>query len=148
MIRHNIRLATTNIRSIREKNTSLADLIISKTIDILAVTETWPRPHDTAACIADISPPGYSFRHWPRPVGRGGGVGFLISKLFNVNLHTSPDYTSFESMCVNISNSCFCGFFICIYRPPGHPANFFEEFQDFFGKCCNHAHRILHCWRF
>jgi len=21
-------------------------------------------------------------------------------------------------------------FFICIYRPPGQPANFFEEFQD------------------
>ena len=33
-------------------------------------------------------------------------------------------------MCVNISNSCFSGFFICIYRPPGHPANLFEEFQD------------------
>ncbi|KAK2161784.1 hypothetical protein NP493_1560g00027 [Ridgeia piscesae] len=33
-------------------------------------------------------------------------------------------------MCLNISNSCFSGHFICIYRPPGHPANFFEQFQD------------------
>ena len=40
VIRHNIRLATTNIRSIREKNAYLTDLIISKTIDILAVTES------------------------------------------------------------------------------------------------------------
>ena len=125
VIRHNIRLATTNIHSIREKPASLTDLIIFKTIDILSVTETWNRPHDTAACIVDISPPGYIFHH--RPVGHGGGAGVLISKLFKVNLHTSPDYTSFESMCVNMSNSCFCGFFISIYRPPGHPANFYEE---------------------
>ena len=110
VIRHNIRLATTNIRSIREKTASLTDLIISKTIDILAVTETWLRPHDTDACIADISPPGYTFHHRPRPVGRCGGVGFLISNLFNVNLYTSPDYTTFESICLNISNSCFWGF--------------------------------------
>ncbi|KAK2171930.1 hypothetical protein NP493_1011g01051 [Ridgeia piscesae] len=33
-------------------------------------------------------------------------------------------------MCVHISNSCFSGYFIFIYRPPGHPANFFEEFRD------------------
>ena len=69
VVRHNIRLATTNIRSIREKTASITDLIISKTIDILAVTETWLRPHDTDACIADISPPGYTFHHRPRPVG-------------------------------------------------------------------------------
>ena len=72
---------------------------------------------------------------------RDGGVCFLISKLFNVNLHTSPHYNSFESTCVNISNSCFCGFFICMCRPPGHPANLFW-------KICNHTHDILHCWRF
>ena len=130
VVRHNIRLATSNIRSIREKTASLTDLIISKTIDILAVKETCLRPHNTAACIADISYPGYTFHHRPRPVERGGGVGFLILKLFNVYLHTSPHYISFESICVNISYSCFCGVFICIYRPHGYPANFFEEFQD------------------
>ena len=51
LIRHHISLATPNIRSIQEKTASLTDLIISKTIDILAVTETWLRPHDTAAWI-------------------------------------------------------------------------------------------------
>ena len=54
------------------------------------MTETWLRPHDTYACIADISPPGYTFHHRPRPVGRGGGVGFLISKLFNVTPSPPP----------------------------------------------------------
>ena len=93
---------------------SLTDRIISKTMDILAVTKIWLSPHDTAACIADISPPGYTFHHRPRPVGRGGGVGFLISNIFYVNLHTSPAYTSFESVCVNIPNWCFSRYFICI----------------------------------
>ena len=40
VVRHNIHLATTNIRSIREKTASLTDLIISKTIQMLL----WLRP--------------------------------------------------------------------------------------------------------
>jgi len=45
-------------------------------------------PSDTAACISDIPPPGNAFHHFP--VGRsGGGVGFLILKLFKINLHTA-----------------------------------------------------------
>ena len=74
--------------------------------------------------------PTFPFHHKPRPVGRGGGFGFLISKLFKVNLHTSPDYSSFQSICVDISNPCFSGYIICFYHPPCHLANFFEEFQD------------------
>ena len=77
-VRSNI-LATTNVQSIRDKTASLSDLLISKTIDILAVTETWFRPHDTVACIADISPSGYTFHHRPRSVRRGGGVVLLVS---------------------------------------------------------------------
>ena len=103
VVRHNVRLATTNIRSIREKTASLTDLIISKTIDILAVTETWLRPHDTASCIADISPPGYVFRHKPQ-------VEVVVL--------------------VFLFQNSFSGHFIWIYRPPGHPANFLEQLQD------------------
>ena len=130
VVRHNIRLTTTNIRSIREKYASLTDIIISKTIYILAVTETWLRPHDTAACIVDISTRGYTFHHRPRPVGRGNGLGFLISELFNLNLHTSPHYISFESVCVNISNSCLCWFFICIFAPQV-TQNFWKLLQSY-----------------
>ena len=84
---------------------------------------------DTASCIAEISPLGYTFYHRPRLIGRGGGIGFLVSDHFKVKLHSNPDYSSFESMCAEISDSSFSAFFVCIYRPPGHPANFFEDFQ-------------------
>ena len=129
-VRRNIRLATTNVRSIRDKTASLSDLLIYKTRNILAVTETWLRPHDTVACIADISPSGYTFHHRPRSVKRGDGFGFLVSKQFKVKLHSNHEYSSFESISVEISDSSFSAYFVCIYRPPGHQANFFEEFQD------------------
>ena len=71
-----------------------------------------------------------TFYHRPRLIGRGGGIGFFVSDYFKVKLHSNPDYSSFESMCAEISDSSFSAFFVCIYRPPGHPANFFEDFQD------------------
>ena len=125
-ISRNMRFAPKNLRPVRGKMASLNDLSFSIKIDILAITETWLRPHDTAACIADISPSGYTFHHRPCPVGRGGGVGFLLSDNFKVNSYLIPDYSTFESICVDISDS----YFVCLYRPPGQPANFFEEFQD------------------
>ena len=117
-VRRNIRLATTNVRSIRDKTASLSDLLIYKIIDILAVIEIWLRPHDTVACIADISPSGHTFHHRPRSVRRGGGVGFFVSKQFKVKLHSNHEYSSFESISVDISDSSFPAYFVCIYRPP------------------------------
>ena len=47
---HNVRFATTNIQSVWGKTaSSCSDLLFSKRIDILAVTETWLKPHDTVA---------------------------------------------------------------------------------------------------
>ena len=60
-INHNTRFAATNVRSVRGKTASVSDLLFLKKIDILAINKTWLRPHDTAACIADISPSGYTF---------------------------------------------------------------------------------------
>ena len=111
-IKRNIRLATTNVRSVRDKSAPLCDLLVSKKNNILAVTETWHRPCDTASCIAEISPLGYTFYHRPRLIGRGGGIGFLVSDHFKVKLHSNPDYSSFESMCAEISDSSFSAFFL------------------------------------
>ena len=73
---------------------------------------------------------GYTCHHRPRSVGRGGGVGILLSDHFKVNSHLIPDYSTFESMCVEISDSSFSAYFVCMYQLPGQPASFFEEFQD------------------
>ena len=92
-------LATINARSMRNKAASLADMVISRKIDILAITETWLKPSDTLSCPSDLTPPGFSLLHKPRPHGRGGGVGFLISNKFNITDYTIP----FECICLKVS---------------------------------------------
>ena len=91
------------------------------------------RTHDTAACIADIFPSGYSFRHRPHSVGRSVGIGLLLSDHFNVNSCLIPDYSTFEFICVEISYSSFSAYFVCLHRSLGQPATLFEESQDLLG---------------
>ena len=73
-----------NARSIKNKTHMICELIISKRLDILAITETWlcgderdNRP------LADLSAtlPTHQFIHVPRKDRSGGGVGVCILKL-------------------------------------------------------------------
>ena len=64
-------------------------------IDILAITETWLRILDTAACIADIS---------PSPSSTTFGWHFVIGP-FNVISRLIPYYSSFECTCFEFSDS-------------------------------------------
>ena len=61
---------------------------------------------------------------------KSGGVGILLSDHFKVRSRLIPDYSTFESMCVEISDSSFLAYFVCLYRPPGQPANIVDEFPD------------------
>ena len=127
----NMRFATTNLRSVRQKSAALSDLISSKQIDILAMTETWLSSCDTAACLDDISPPDFSLFHCPRPFGRGGGVAFLVRETFKVEIIHTPKFMSFEAICILVKHSSITANFICIYRPPGCANMFFDEFPNF-----------------
>lgn len=91
-VRRNIRLANTNIWSVRHKSAWHSDLIISKKIDVLAVTETRVRTswHSRMHCWHF----SFTFHHWTRSIGRGGGVGFLLFLVSSV-----------EFICVWISDS-------------------------------------------
>ena len=129
----NMRFATTNLRSVRQKYAALSDLISSKQIDILPMTETWLSSCDTAACLDDISPPCFSLFHCPRPSGRGGGVAFLMREPFKVEVIHTPKFLSFEAICILVKHSSITANFICIYRPPGcaNISMFFDEFPNF-----------------
>ena len=77
---------TENLRSVHYKSAAVSDLMLSKHIDILALTETWLSASDTSACLADICPYGFCLYHHPRCSGGvveshfrwGGGVAFLV----------------------------------------------------------------------
>jgi len=68
-ILQNIRLPTSNVMSVHNKSASIKELVLSKKLDILALTETWLSPHYTTSCISDNPPPDYSFNHQPRQSG-------------------------------------------------------------------------------
>jgi len=85
-ILQNVRLATSKIRSVHNKSASITDLVISKKLDILDLTETWLSPHERTSCISDIFPPDYSLYHQPRQSGRGDGVHLLVASYVSISL--------------------------------------------------------------
>ena len=52
-----LRLGTVNARSMRDKASALSDLVASKAIDLLGITETWLTTKETSADLADMTPP-------------------------------------------------------------------------------------------
>ena len=127
-IMQNVRLATSNVRYVHNKSTSITDLARSKTLDILTLTETWLNPHNTTCYISDICPPDYFFYHQPHHPGRGGGVGFLVSNQFKTCI--SPSL----SRSILISDCSFTCYFLYPYRPPGITSFVFVDFHDFLEK--------------
>ena len=77
----NLRLGTVNVRSIRDKGPVLSDLVVSRGLDVLGVTETWLTTSATQAELAEVTPPGYSLFQIPRERRRGGG-GRLVRLTF------------------------------------------------------------------
>ena len=129
-VRPNLRLATINARSMRDKAPALSDLVVSKGIDLLGITETWLTTGETSGDLAEMTPHGFSFLQIPRVKRRGGGVGLFISNDFQFTPVTLPSQSSFES----ISGRLECGRsslnILNIYRPPGPASSFFSELQD------------------
>ncbi|XP_049336251.1 uncharacterized protein LOC125802391 isoform X2 [Astyanax mexicanus] len=53
-------------------------LASAQSLDFLALTETWITPENSATPAALSS--AFAFSHSPRPTGRGGGTGLLLSR--------------------------------------------------------------------
>ena len=83
-ISNRIRMATVNVRSIRLKSASFSDLVTTKSLDVVAITETWLKAKETSAAFADITPRGYNLIHEPRRGKQGGGVAIMTNNKFDV----------------------------------------------------------------
>ena len=59
-----------NARLVCNKTLVIKDFVVENAIDLLGITETW----------LHLKGDGYRFVHTPRPVGTGGGVGFLYKQ--------------------------------------------------------------------
>ena len=125
-----------NARSIRTKETVIADFVIENDLDCLFLTETW-LDNESETEIGFLKPNGYDFAHVPRQNGRGGGVGILFKsnlKFKNLNVQSTD---SFEIIAGTIFLKEIALKVYNVYRPPPNSKNkftenqFLEEFSDF-----------------
>ena len=132
----NINFCVLNCRSVRNKTVEFVHLLNEHKLDLIALTESWIKPEDTSV-IGNITPPGYSFLHVPRPgCKQGGGVALVYKSGLKVNICNSDiNAASFESLTVNIVSGSTSLCLEIIYRPQkkstGCPFSIFlDEFTD------------------
>ena len=120
-----LRLATWNAHSINKKAAPICDLVISKQIDILTLTETWLTETTNDTTIAEIlnTLQDYEFLHLPRSTGRGGGVGVLLRKGFNIKQNDVSSFTSMEYLDLSVMSNNTLIHLITVYRPPPSKKN-------------------------
>ena len=86
---HGLRLGTVNACSTWDKVPVLSDLVTSKGIDLLGITETWLTTKETYTDLAEMTPQGFSF-HETRARRRGGGVGLFVSSAHKFSTISLP----------------------------------------------------------
>ena len=73
---NNLKCGFVNIQSVGNKTIEIRELIVEKSLDILALAETWLSVNDEAK-IHELTPSTHTFLHAPR-ANRRGGVGGLV----------------------------------------------------------------------
>ncbi len=66
-----------NCQSAVNKADFIPSIATHSGLNLMALTETWIKPEDTATPAALST--NFTFSHTPRTIGRGGGTGLLIS---------------------------------------------------------------------
>ena len=116
--------ANLNIRSCASitlelnKPAVLQEFILDHSIDILFLSETWLTTDSLTSTLNSITPPGYSLIHCPRLDRHGGGLAVIYRSHLKIKRLSIPSFTSFESLCVQLTFSSSSYTFMNIYRPP------------------------------
>ena len=77
------------------------DLIIDNFVDMMCITEIWLSENETAAVSASVLDT-HIFHHFPRPSGRGGGVGIVLSKILKFAIFSRRCYNRFQCLELNL----------------------------------------------
>ncbi len=77
-----------NCQSAVNKADFIPSIATHSGLNLMALTETWIKPEDTATPAALST--NFTFSHTPRTIGRGGGTGLLISNEWKFELLPSP----------------------------------------------------------
>ena len=140
-----------NVRSVKNKALSVADMVISRDIDILALTETWLGSAIDDHVIHELVPRGYEFHAVSRSGGkRGGGVavlhksGLKLKKVSPRGHFTHFEHADYHVMIHGVT------FRLCIiYRPPPSKRNglvntvFFDQWSAYLDIVMLDSHNII-----
>ena len=124
---------------------SIIELIISRKLDILVITETWLYSDDSAK-LREITPPGYQSFSNPRDSRRGGGVAAICRENYKCKMKTSTDFESFEFLQLELISGKQKSFIFPVYRAEPNAAStkqFFSEFTNFLEITCVVPKEIL-----
>ena len=99
-----IRMATLNVRFLTSKCASFSDLVLSKKLDVVAITETWLSPKESSPGLADLR---FKLIHQPRQGKTSGGVAIMVVDQLNVTRCEISQLSCFEAMCCKITSSSF-----------------------------------------
>ena len=117
MQRKHLNFVCLNIRSLKNKTTSLFDFIVSQNLDVLALTETWLCNGDNII-LNELLPPGYDIRHVDRG-RRCGGVSLIYKKYISFrNIVITNEITQFELLDCIIKVNKLSTRVVVVYRPP------------------------------
>lgn len=143
--RQKVHMTYINPWSVCNKALEIADMIVDKEMDILAIAETWFTGDAQDRVVEqDLVPAGYSIAQHPRKTGRGGGVALIYRSSLKVKWRPHM-YDTFECLESSIYGSVMAR--ICIiYRSPSSKGgkHFLEEFSDFLSSMiCSQGNLIL-----
>ena len=148
-----LNLTCLNVRSVKNKTLSLCDYIISNSIDILAVTETWLGSVVDATVLSELIPTGYDINHVPRQsTSTGGGIAVIFKvgiKLSVIESSISKVFTHFEYMDCRVTVNGNPLYLSVIYRPPPSKTNglknhiFFDEWASYLERFTEIQQNIL-----
>jgi len=127
-----IKMVTLNCRSVADKRLSIADFIISRDVDIMALTETCLGHDNDKQILHDLVPLGYNILQVSRSSGRRGGcVALFFKSNLRVKSVKTNSFDQFEHMHCTVVFKDTCVDLFVVYRPPPSRANGLKT-SDFF----------------
>ena len=131
-----LRFGVWNARLLKTKVSSLCDLMLSCSLDLLSVTESWLTSDDSIT-IADLmnSLEDYAFHHLPSSTRRGGGFAVIARKGLHVSRNEGCIFSSFEHFDPTITSGNKVFRLLKVHLPPPSKKNgftverFFSEFS-------------------
>jgi len=124
-----------NVQSLRRKTDIVQQTITERSLDVLALTETWHNGHDDV-CLRLSTPAGYAVVDVARTSGRGGGVAVIYRRHLKCSPVPLPPCRTMEVICVRLITTSGPVVVMNVYRPPvssERPSSlFFDELTTLF----------------